>query len=175
MPTKKQLAANRRNAARCTGPKTDTGKAKCSLNALRHGFYSSTVILPGENPAEFDKMLHQLRTTYQPADDYQQQMVDELAAIKWKLRRVELFEAGLLIEHGDEPASTCLAQFDRVTQIGCRLRRMMFKLYKELAAIKASRPPQPVEAPSQDRPPDREPVPIRPTASAEMTPKTNTA
>ncbi len=35
MATEKQTAANRRNAKRCTGPKTREGKFKSSLNAWR--------------------------------------------------------------------------------------------------------------------------------------------
>jgi hypothetical protein len=34
----KKIAANRRNAARSTGPVTAQGKARASRNALRHGF-----------------------------------------------------------------------------------------------------------------------------------------
>jgi hypothetical protein len=160
MATKKQITANRRNAAKCTGPKTAAGKATCSLNALRHGLYSSTIILPGENQAEFDKIHRQILDLYQPTDAYQQQMVDELAAIQWKLRRAELIEAGILIEYGDEPASSCLAQYDRVTQIQCRLRRAMFKLYKELETIKVARPPQPLATSSESRLPERSSIPL---------------
>jgi hypothetical protein len=34
------LAANRRNAQKCTGPRTPQGKARSSLNALKHGKYA---------------------------------------------------------------------------------------------------------------------------------------
>jgi len=34
------LSANRRNAQKCTGPKTRAGKARSSLNALKHGAYA---------------------------------------------------------------------------------------------------------------------------------------
>jgi hypothetical protein len=38
MATEKQIAANRANAKRSTGPKTKAGRLKSSRNAYRHGF-----------------------------------------------------------------------------------------------------------------------------------------
>jgi hypothetical protein len=37
MSSEKQIAANRRNGRKSRDPKTDTGKRRASLNALRHG------------------------------------------------------------------------------------------------------------------------------------------
>jgi hypothetical protein len=46
MATEKQLAANRRNARRSTGPRSSAGKHRVSRNALRHGLSISVTANP---------------------------------------------------------------------------------------------------------------------------------
>ena len=48
LATKRQIAANRRNARKSAGPKTPQGKATASMNALRHGLRARKVVIPGE-------------------------------------------------------------------------------------------------------------------------------
>ena len=53
MATAAQIEANRRNAQMSTGPKTEAGKARASLNSLKHGERAKVVVpvLPQEDPA----------------------------------------------------------------------------------------------------------------------------
>ena len=55
MSTAKQIAANRRNAQKSTGPRTTEGKAKTRLNPLKHGL-TETIVLPFENPDDYREL-----------------------------------------------------------------------------------------------------------------------
>jgi hypothetical protein len=59
MASEKQIAANRRNALRSTGPVTREGKARSSRNALRHGL-SRSIFGAGMAGAEVGEFAHQL-------------------------------------------------------------------------------------------------------------------
>jgi len=53
MTSLRQIEANRRNALRSTGPKTETGKQHSSKNAVRHGLTAEIVIESLEDPEDY--------------------------------------------------------------------------------------------------------------------------
>jgi hypothetical protein len=88
MSTPAQLTANQANAQLSTGPVSPEGKAISSRNRLSHGFRSSTVLLPGDNPAEYEALLTELSEHYGPEDLAEIRFVREMADAEWRLRRV---------------------------------------------------------------------------------------
>src|SRR6266567_1391555 len=57
---------NRTNAQNSTGPRTEAGKQRSSVNALRHGLTGQTVVLPSDDLAAYERhckeFLDQYRT-----------------------------------------------------------------------------------------------------------------
>ncbi|MFC1673976.1 hypothetical protein ACFL12_07520 [Pseudomonadota bacterium] len=94
--TPAQIAANRRNAQRSTGPRTDAGKARSSFNGLRHGLYARDVVLPGEDRAAFDDLLDRLAADLAPEGAVEDELVRTAASLWWRLGRSAAIEAGLL-------------------------------------------------------------------------------
>ena len=91
-----QLAANRANALLSTGPRTETGRLASSSNATTHGLTTRQALLPGEDPTEY-QLHHQAYTDlYRPQTPISQQLVTELADLRWRLHRVPAFEAQLI-------------------------------------------------------------------------------
>ncbi|WP_152050898.1 hypothetical protein [Tautonia marina] len=66
MPSLRQIEANRRNAQKSTGPKTEAGKAKVARNALKHGLAGHGVVLTDEMTAAIEERKRHWITQYRP-------------------------------------------------------------------------------------------------------------
>jgi hypothetical protein len=83
MATLNQIEANKANAQKSTGPRTDEGKAKSSRYRLSHGFASSARIIPGEDRQELRELLFDLMREHQPATPTEQILVEKMAMNQW--------------------------------------------------------------------------------------------
>jgi hypothetical protein len=91
MATKAQIAANRANSKKSTGPTTAAGKAKSARNAITHGFAASTHFLDGEDPEDFYGLMHSLVDEFQPATTMEQILVEKMVHNQWlSLRAIRL-------------------------------------------------------------------------------------
>jgi hypothetical protein len=96
MATPAQVLANRQNSLHSTGPATETGKAASSRNAVRHGLTSKQIVMPGEDPAEYDALRESLIEQFAPAGEIERTLVEEIAAGSWRLARARRHETAIL-------------------------------------------------------------------------------
>lgn len=96
------MAANRRNAQKSTGPRTEAGKDASSRNAFKHGVLSVSVVSSEENHSAFTALLTDLVTDYQPMTAIECALVERLAILLWRERRLAQSERYQLEEHDTE-------------------------------------------------------------------------
>ena len=105
-----RASVNKANAQKSTGPRTDAGKQRSKLNALRHGLTGHTIVLPTEDHDAYQRHTHGLFDHFQPAGALEQQLVQSLADTSWRLNRVaaletNLFSLGITENENRVPAS----------------------------------------------------------------------
>ena len=96
MATEAQNAANRRNAQKSTGPRTAEGKARASMNSLKHGIYSRADVIPGEDPADKQALFDAFCDSCHPRDAVELALVRQMADSEWRMLRFSRGEAGLI-------------------------------------------------------------------------------
>jgi hypothetical protein len=96
MASNKQLQANKLNAQRSTGPRTEEGKKLSRLNAVRHGLTATTVIGALEDAADYEAFEQDIAADYGIVSATDRELVARLASVLWRLRRSTSIETGLL-------------------------------------------------------------------------------
>jgi hypothetical protein len=91
----RQIEANRRNALKSTGPKTEAGKEVSRRNAVRHGLTAETVISALEDAEDYQAFEAAITADFDAQSAVERELVLQLASILWRLRRAALMETGL--------------------------------------------------------------------------------
>jgi hypothetical protein len=104
--TERKRAANRLNAQKSTGPRTERGKRRSSLNALKHGVFARSLEESmqglGEDPAEFERLKRDFIVSFQPATPFEAALVDDLASLWWRKARAQRAEAGMQVAGAEQ-------------------------------------------------------------------------
>jgi hypothetical protein len=95
MISDKQLAANRTNALRSTGPKTEQGRKRSSLNALRHGLTGQVTTMTDDDRAAHDQFSQALIQSLAPVGALEAQLAQRIATDSWRLNRASAIEDNL--------------------------------------------------------------------------------
>jgi len=94
MTSLRQIAANRRNASKSTGPTTESGKLRSRCNALRHGLTAETVIGTLEDAEDYKAFEGAIAADYDAQSAVERELVLRLAGLLWRLRRATSIETG---------------------------------------------------------------------------------
>jgi hypothetical protein len=163
MSSQKQIAANRRNAQKSTGPRTPEGKARSSQNALKSGIDSHAQIIHGETPADLERLKFDYHGRFLPNTPEQRMLVDTLIDCEWLLRRFRRVEAEIWQEGmRNQVHCTILGEsFARMDETFARLQRRVDRTQRnyrnalhELERLQAEQAqlesdPEPVSPPPQ--------------------------
>ena len=86
---------NRQNAQHSTGPRTEHGKRRSSLNALRHGLTGQVVVLPYEDLKAYENFTKGFHREFEPEGVVETQLVQTVADDYWRLNRAKAMENNL--------------------------------------------------------------------------------
>jgi hypothetical protein len=103
MSSLKQIAANRRNAPKSTGPVTPEGKERSRCNAVRHGLTAETIIAALEDAEDYQAFEAAVTADYDAETAVERELVLRLASVLWRLRRATGIETALFEAVTDEP------------------------------------------------------------------------
>ena len=101
-----RTARNRANAAHSTGPKTEAGKKRSSLNAYRHGLTGQTIILTAEDLVAYQDVTRTFFNDYKPVGTLEKRLVQFLSDTTWRLDRVAALESNLIALGFDEHSNS---------------------------------------------------------------------
>jgi hypothetical protein len=107
------------SAIKSGGPRTVIGKTIASKNALKHGIFSSAMLLKSESRAEYDSLLSGLDECLKPEGTLERFLVEKLAVLIWRYRRLiitetaEITSGGNPLDFDSNSDSTVLNRFPR--------------------------------------------------------------
>ena len=124
--TKRSVTA-RANGAKSRGPATPAGRARSSRNSVRHGLAApslsppaslppASIVLPAESRKDFQILLDSYHAQFAPASGVEIELVQAMAATRWRLRRLQTIETTLLGNEIVRRAEYIENQFDELGQ-----------------------------------------------------------
>ncbi len=134
MTSEKQIAANRRNAQKSTGPK-DTLKTR--YNRLWHGLRGSRVVLPHESMEEYLALADTLYHLFKPAGTYEHFLVKRIADRTWELERIVGLKSETMIqcEFRDE----MIKELQLLEKYEASMERSIYRSRRELGQVQKAR------------------------------------
>lgn len=149
--SRKQLAANRRNAKKSCGPRTAAGRQTVSRNAVKHGLAGHFALLPYEDPTTHKAFCREFINQFAPATAAELDLAQTIANDYWRLNRTVHLEnsifakaaTGISTEPGPErdrqiafaDARTFLNQAETLLLVSLYEQRLNCSIHKNTARL----------------------------------------
>ena len=95
MASAKQLAANRANSRKSTGPITEAGKLNSRLNSYKHGLSGHTILRTPEQDASYNTFRARLYPDLAPANAVEHDFAERIIYDSWRIHRASAIESNL--------------------------------------------------------------------------------
>jgi len=162
MASEKQVQANRRNAAKSTGPRSQDGKARAARNSVKHGLLSRDMLVSKEDPEELEAFREGMLAGLAPEGGLEGFLADLVVASGWRLRRAVQMERQIIEDRlssewksrkreyrtrepeptAEEMATDVLCHqdaFDKLVRYEAHVQRGFYKALHELQRVQAGR------------------------------------
>jgi hypothetical protein len=117
-----KLEANRRNSQKSCGPKTESGKSRSKLNAVKHGMRAATLVLLDEDAQALEDRKADWTASLLPRGAAEQRIVDDAVEYSWlrdRARRAQ--EARLATNIVNAGVDENMREADEVLRLGQKL------------------------------------------------------
>ena len=132
-----------------TGPRTAEGKANASKNAIKHGIYSTAMLLKSESRSDYDLLLNGFSEYFKPVGMFEEYLVEKLVVLSWRHRRLVITEKNE-IENGGLSLVLVVEQpnvLDRFPRYETSIDRAFDRTLTQLERYQRMRLGQPVVPP----------------------------
>lgn len=92
MSRKQKHKIARQNGAKAAGAKTPKGIQASSQNSLKHGLLAKTLVLANESQTKFDSLMQSYVDRFQPADEVEMGLVNQMVAARWRQQRLWMIQ-----------------------------------------------------------------------------------
>ena len=116
MSSRQSRKQARQNGAKAAGTKSPAGIQQSSKNALKHGLTSSMIVLTNESRAQFDELHQTYIETFQPANGVEMDLIDQMVASQWRLRRIWIMQTASLDLKMDQQDAEIAKNFNKIDQ-----------------------------------------------------------
>jgi hypothetical protein len=117
-----KLEANRRNAQKSVGPRTEQGKERSRRNAIKHGLRAESLLMLDEDPQELEVQKVVWRACLVPRDEVELSVVDDAVEYAWmqdRARRAQV--ARLATNIANVGIDQAVREADEVMRLGQKL------------------------------------------------------